>query len=60
MITSGMLVIALQYDRSGTLTIVPNLADVAECQRVAQVIRDADFYRNLSTRCVQVIHKRGA
>lgn len=58
MITSWMLVIALNYDRSGSLTIIPNLADVAECQRVAQVVKEADFYRNLRTRCVQVIHKR--
>lgn len=58
MITSWMLVIAVSFDRSGSLTIVPNLADVAECQRVAQVVREADFYRSLRTRCVQVIHKR--
>lgn len=58
MITSWMLVIALQYDRSGSLMIVPNLADVTECQRVAQVIKDGTIYSRLQTRCIQVIHKR--
>jgi len=58
MITSWMLVIALNYDRSGSLTIVPNLADATECQRVTQVIKDTDFFSRLQTRCIQVVHKR--
>ena len=51
--TSWLLVMALHYDRSASVTVVPNLSTPAECFRVAESINQFAPKR-MQYKCVEV------
>ena len=53
MVTSWLLVMAMQFDRSASVTVVPNLASPAECFRVAESI-NVFAPRRMPFKCVEV------
>lgn len=59
MVTSWLLVMAMTYDRSASVTVVPNLATSAECMRVAESINQF-APRRMQFKCVEVYNKEPA
>lgn len=53
MVTSWLLVMAMQYDRSASVTVVPNLSTSAECFRVAESINKF-APKQMPFKCVEV------
>ena len=51
--TSWLLVMAMQYDRSASVTIVPNISTPAECFRVADSI-NLFAPKRMQFKCVEV------
>lgn len=57
MLTTWVLVITMMYDRSATMTIVPNLKDFQECKRIEKVMQDRANSQRFYTYCMETINK---
>ena len=56
MITSWVLVITILYSHSAGMTIIPNLKDLKECQRIQKVMEDRTNI-NHTAFCMETVNK---